>query len=312
MTKHSASPFSHFALCAGLLLSTSLSACTSDDWITQECVTLARSECPAQRESQCRFHDLLKLAADTKHPKQPRITPRYAKPSRKATSNKAVITPRYDFTGDAQNQIVAQAHTLQADTAEGFDFTGDAQNQKVAQAHTLQADTAEGFDFTGDAQNQIVTLNMPEIQADTAEGFDFTGDAQNQIVAQAHTLQADTAKGFDFTSDAQNQKVALNMPEIQTDTAEGFDFTENSTFANAHPSYAPAIQSNEIANTGCIDINTADIPELMRLPGIGQARAQAIVTSRETRAFKRKKDIRRIKGIGPKSYIKLAALICDI
>ncbi|MBQ1925500.1 MAG: helix-hairpin-helix domain-containing protein [Proteobacteria bacterium] len=235
MTKHSASPFSHFALCAGLILSTSLSACTSDDWITQECVTLARSECPAQRESQCRFHDLLKLAADTKHPKQPRITPRYAKPSRKATSNKAVITPRYDFTGDAQNQIVTQAHTLQADTAEGFDFTGDAQNQKVAQAHTFQADTAEGFDFI-----------------------------------------------------------------------------ENSTFANAHPSYAPAIQPNDIANTGCIDINTADIPELMRLPGIGQARAQAIVTSRETRAFKRKKDIRRIKGIGPKSYIKLAGLICDI
>ena len=285
MTKHSASPFSHFALCAGLILSTSLSACTSDDWITQECVTLARSECPAQRESQCRFHDLLKLAADTKHPKQPRITPRYAKPSRKATSNKAVITPRYDFTGDAQNQKVAQAHTLQADTAEGFDFTSDAQNQIVAQAHTLQADTAEGFDFTGDAQNQEVA-QAHTLQADTPEGFDFTGDAQNQIVAQAHTLQADAA--------------------------EGFDFTEDSTFANAHPAYAPAIQPNDIANTGCIDINTADIPELMRLPGIGQARAQAIVTSRETRAFKRKKDIRRIKGIGPKSYIKLAGLICDI
>ena len=152
---------------------------------------------------------------------------------------------------------------------------------------------------------------MPEIQADTAEGFDFTSDAQNQIVAQAHTLQADTAEGFDFTGDAQNQKVA-QAHTLQADAAEGFDFTENSTFANAHPAYAPAIQPNDIANTGCIDINTADIPELMRLPGIGQARAQAIVTSRETRAFKRKKDIRRIKGIGPKSYIKLAGLICDI
>ena len=62
----------------------------------------------------------------------------------------------------------------------------------------------------------------------------------------------------------------------------------------------------------CIDLNTADIAQLITLPGIGQARAESIVQARNKRAFKRKKDITKIKGISAKSYHKLQEYLCEI
>ncbi len=62
----------------------------------------------------------------------------------------------------------------------------------------------------------------------------------------------------------------------------------------------------------CVDINVADVNGLLRLPGVGAGKAKSIVAAREKRPFKRKKDITRIKGIGPKSYQRMAGMICDI
>ena len=62
----------------------------------------------------------------------------------------------------------------------------------------------------------------------------------------------------------------------------------------------------------CVDINHADEKQLATLPGVGTGRAQKIIQLREKRPFKRKPDIMRIKGIGKKSYQKMAAFICDI
>lgn len=51
-----------------------------------------------------------------------------------------------------------------------------------------------------------------------------------------------------------------------------------------------------------IDINAADWPELVQLPGIGPTLAQRIVESRRTRGpFIDHNDLRRVRGIGPKT-----------
>lgn len=55
-----------------------------------------------------------------------------------------------------------------------------------------------------------------------------------------------------------------------------------------------------------VDINRAAWPELAQLPGIGQTLAQRIVASREERGpFVDHDDLRRVRGIGPKTLEKM-------
>ncbi len=51
-----------------------------------------------------------------------------------------------------------------------------------------------------------------------------------------------------------------------------------------------------------VDINKADWPELIQLPGIGQTLAKRIVASRQASGpFVDQDDLRRVRGIGPKT-----------
>ena len=51
-----------------------------------------------------------------------------------------------------------------------------------------------------------------------------------------------------------------------------------------------------------MDINSADWPELLQLPGIGETLAHRIVESRQSRGpFADNDDLRRVRGIGPKT-----------
>jgi competence protein ComEA len=55
-----------------------------------------------------------------------------------------------------------------------------------------------------------------------------------------------------------------------------------------------------------VDINSAEWPELMQLPGLGEALAHRIVESRQTRGpFVDNDDLRRVRGIGPKTFEKI-------
>jgi competence protein ComEA len=61
------------------------------------------------------------------------------------------------------------------------------------------------------------------------------------------------------------------------------------------PSVAAAAASTE----GAVNLNTATADELTRVPGIGPARAEAIVRLRErVRSFRHVDDILRVRGIG--------------
>ena len=58
-----------------------------------------------------------------------------------------------------------------------------------------------------------------------------------------------------------------------------------------------------------IDPNRADLPTLEALPGIGPARALAIVRERDRRPFDRLSDLARVPGIGPRTVERLAGLV---
>ena len=48
-----------------------------------------------------------------------------------------------------------------------------------------------------------------------------------------------------------------------------------------------------------IDLNRAPVTELMRLPGVGQRKAQAIVAHRQKAPFRKPEDVLQVKGFGP-------------
>ncbi|WP_242345524.1 helix-hairpin-helix domain-containing protein [Anaeromyxobacter terrae] len=56
-----------------------------------------------------------------------------------------------------------------------------------------------------------------------------------------------------------------------------------------------------------IDLNRANVAELMRLPGVGEKRAQAIVAQRTRQPFRRPEDVLVVKGIGPAWLAKVKA-----
>jgi len=58
-----------------------------------------------------------------------------------------------------------------------------------------------------------------------------------------------------------------------------------------------------------INVNEAAVEELVRLPGIGPSRAEAIIAEREKRRFRRIEDILRVPGIGRKTFGRIRGSI---
>jgi len=54
-----------------------------------------------------------------------------------------------------------------------------------------------------------------------------------------------------------------------------------------------------------LDLNRATVSELMRLPGVGAKRAQAIVAHRSKQPFRRAEDVLAVKGLGPAWFSKV-------
>lgn len=70
------------------------------------------------------------------------------------------------------------------------------------------------------------------------------------------------------------------------------------------------IEATQSANSNLVNINKADTTMLTTLPGIGPAKAEAILAYREgTGNFKEKQDLMKVTGIGQKTFEKLEPLI---
>jgi competence ComEA-like helix-hairpin-helix protein len=70
------------------------------------------------------------------------------------------------------------------------------------------------------------------------------------------------------------------------------------------PSQAMAPASHKVV------LNTADLAELRRLPGIGQRRAEMILELRDKlHGFKKLTDLLRVKGIGPKGLRRMLPML---
>lgn len=74
------------------------------------------------------------------------------------------------------------------------------------------------------------------------------------------------------------------------------------------PAAAPAAAAS--ASAGVVNINEAGADELVRLPGVGPARADAIVRLRErVRRFHRAEDLLRVRGIGRVGFRRMRPFV---
>lgn len=71
---------------------------------------------------------------------------------------------------------------------------------------------------------------------------------------------------------------------------------------------APAVEQSA-SSDGVVNIQTATVEQLQLLPGIGPAKAQAIVAHREQRAFRQVEDIMRVRGIGRATFRRLRPML---
>lgn len=62
-------------------------------------------------------------------------------------------------------------------------------------------------------------------------------------------------------------------------------------------------------DSALVNINTADASQLQTLPGIGPAKAAAIIAFREQTPFKEPEDLNEVDGIGDKTMEQLLSLI---
>jgi competence protein ComEA len=70
----------------------------------------------------------------------------------------------------------------------------------------------------------------------------------------------------------------------------------------------PALAAKKALGPGeRIDLNRATVAELMRLPGVGERKAQAIVAHRQRAPFRRPEDVVQVKGLGPAWFQKVKA-----
>ncbi len=73
------------------------------------------------------------------------------------------------------------------------------------------------------------------------------------------------------------------------------------------PSTAPPSTG---AQNGLLDLNTATLEQLDKLPGIGESKAKAILEYRSKKGrFKRVEELMEVKGIGEKMFEKLKGLL---
>jgi competence protein ComEA len=75
----------------------------------------------------------------------------------------------------------------------------------------------------------------------------------------------------------------------------------------AFPATAAFSTKKTLGPNDRIDLNRASTVELMRLPGVGQKKAQAIVALRGRQPFKKPEDVVAVKGLGPAWFAKVKA-----
>jgi competence protein ComEA len=154
-------------------------------------------------------------------------------------------------------------------------------------------DLQHRFGFTRNEVTLILFLSMSLIAGAGIRWIRSAGQGETGIPPASSYAASDS----EFT--ARSAAVASGATSAGTGTAIPGTGPHSTTFPHKPP-----------LPSASIDINSASPPELVRLPGIGDAYARRIVAYREGHGrFSRIEDIMHVTGIGPKKFQALRPFV---
>ena len=163
------------------------------------------------------------------------------------------------------------------------------------------ADAADGI-------REVVCLSdedkVPERQAGNVL-YDPAGDTDYAASVMEGTAGCAVMTGLSDTARAEIDALIRTAvrEELMAITREGY-------LEEALLEAANTAARETAAHEGMININTADKAELMKLPGIGEKKAEDIIAYRESHGpFKAIEDIKKISGIKEAAFAKIRDLV---
>ena len=112
---------------------------------------------------------------------------------------------------------------------------------------------------------------------------------------------AESSENLEHADDAEQSEAGETLPE----TAEPQETAETRLGSTIYVPGSSASVSDR-KSSGKVDLNRADVKELMTLTGIGQSRAEAIIRYREEiGSFERIEDVMKVSGIKESAFNKI-------
>lgn len=111
-------------------------------------------------------------------------------------------------------------------------------------------------------------------------------------------------------SDGQKVYVPVVGEAVQETQVGTVSTAEESAGAGRTPTSRGSTKKLSSPSEGTVNINTADSETLQRLPGVGPATAERIIEYREQKGrFTAPEELMEVRGIGPKKFAKMKALV---
>lgn len=173
---------------------------------------------------------------------------------------------------------------------------------------TKQPNNSEIVLSSEESESEFVVESVSDDCVDDASAviIDVDGEVKNpsvyELPAGSRVYEAiDAAGGLTESADTKN----TNLAAFLTDGAKLY-IPNKDEVGNAVSSGSANAQSS---GKDLVNINTADSSRLQMLVGVGPATAQKIIEYREEYGFKKIEDLKKVSGIGDKTFEKLKNFI---
>jgi len=222
--------------------------------------------------------------------------------------------------GELRGAIVVLSVALAVSLALWFDATRRPEAPVATTPDPVSAVPGQQPGATpGPTAGATATPSPTPGRADGSDGWGLSGDAGLARGPVVHVSGAVERPGVVTVPERSRVADAIDavggaMPDARLDRLNLARIVEDGerihvprVGEDAPPPEEPA--SRGVLADGRIDLNAASQTELETLPGVGPARAQAIIAERESRPFRVPGDLRRVPGIGEATFQRLAPLV---